>query len=100
MSMGLPLVVTAVGAIPDTVQQPDLPPLAPGDAEALESALVRLADDPGLRVRCADANIRRTREYLSPNVVVPLYIDMWRTAAHPRRRVSAAWSSSEEFRSA
>lgn len=99
MSMGLPLVVTAVGAIPDTVHQPELHPLAPGDPQALKAALIRLADDPGLRARCADANVRRTREYLSPDVVVPLYVDMWRMAAHPAWRFSAA-PSSDESRSA
>jgi len=90
MSIGLPVVVTAVGAIPDTVQQPDLPPVEPGDVQALEAALIRVADDPELRARCADANLRRTREYLSPDAVIPLYIEMWCTACSVAGRSNSA----------
>lgn len=90
MSIGLPVIVTAVGGIPDTVRQPDLPPFEPGDGQALEAALIRVADDPELRARCADANLRRAREYLSPDAVIPLYIEMWRTACSGAGRSNSA----------
>jgi glycosyltransferase involved in cell wall biosynthesis len=81
MSVGLPLAVTQVGAIGATVCQPDLPPFPPGDTMALQAALTALADDPGLRVRCSEASLLRTAEFLSPEAVIPLFVEMWRSAS-------------------
>jgi glycosyltransferase involved in cell wall biosynthesis len=51
---GVPLVATAVGGLPELVG--DAAPLVPaGDLDALESAVNRLLDDPGLRQRYAAA---------------------------------------------
>jgi glycosyltransferase involved in cell wall biosynthesis len=57
MMFGLPLVASRVGGIPDLVREGENGLLVPpGDAEALAAALLRLADDPGLRARMSAAN--------------------------------------------
>jgi glycosyltransferase involved in cell wall biosynthesis len=52
MHAGLPVVATRVGALPDLVEEEESGLLVEiGDVDALEKALRRLAEDPGLR-RC------------------------------------------------
>jgi glycosyltransferase involved in cell wall biosynthesis len=84
MRAGLPLLVTAVGALPEAIDQPELPPLPPGDVDALSDALARLVSDEPLRVRCARANLDRVQSHLSPASVVPHFLAMWERAASRR----------------
>ncbi len=60
MLAGLPVVATGVGGVPDIVQDGVTGILVrPGDAGALADAVVRLADDVGLRHRMGEAGRHR-----------------------------------------
>lgn len=70
--MGLPLVGSNVGGIPDVVVDGESGLLAPpADPERLAGALRRLADDPGLARHLVDGARARTRRFFSWDVVVP-----------------------------
>lgn len=70
--MGLPLVGSNVGGIPDVVVDGESGLLAPpADPERLADALRRLADDPGLARHLVDGARARTRRFFSWDVVVP-----------------------------
>ena len=64
LAVGLPVVATAVGGVPDAVRQGVeglvVPPSRP---DLLAAALVELATDSALRARLADAALERGREY-------------------------------------
>ncbi len=64
MAVGLPLVATRVGALPEIVGTDNEAGLLvpPGDAEALAAALGRLLDDPELRSRLGSAGRRRVQD--------------------------------------
>jgi len=62
LARGLPVVATATGAIPDLVGDGGIV-IAPGDLEALASALTAMLGDADLRARLA-AGARRARERL------------------------------------
>jgi glycosyltransferase involved in cell wall biosynthesis len=84
MSVGLPIVSTAVGGIPNAVQQPGLPLLPPGDSEALAAAIRQLAEDPVGRVEIGRGNRRRIEERYSAEAVIPHMADVWMRAARGR----------------
>jgi glycosyltransferase involved in cell wall biosynthesis len=70
--MGLPLVGSNVGGIPDVVVDGESGLLAPpADPKALAEALRRLADDPALARRLVEGARERTRRFFSWDVVVP-----------------------------
>lgn len=58
MAMGLPVIVTAVGSIPDTMRAAGSqnPMVDPTDIEALYEAMRRLAEQPGLRASIGARN--------------------------------------------
>jgi glycosyltransferase involved in cell wall biosynthesis len=64
MAVGLPLVATKVGALPEIVGSDNTAGLLvpPGDAEALAAALGRLLDDPELRGRLGAAARQRVQD--------------------------------------
>jgi glycosyltransferase involved in cell wall biosynthesis len=63
MAAGLPVAVSAVGAVPEVIRQEvDGLVIPPGDAAALASALDRLAVDPDLRTRLGAAGAARCRD--------------------------------------
>jgi glycosyltransferase involved in cell wall biosynthesis len=63
MAAGLPVAVSAVGAVPEVIRQEvDGLVIPPGDAAALASALDRLAADPDLRTRLGAAGAARCRD--------------------------------------
>jgi glycosyltransferase involved in cell wall biosynthesis len=56
LSMGLPVVSTDVGGVPDTVEEGEQGLLVPpGDPVGLAAAIVRLVGDPALRSRMSEA---------------------------------------------
>ena len=55
LARGLPIVTTTGGAAAETVPDGAALKVSPGDPLALQQALRRLMDDPGLRARLADA---------------------------------------------
>ncbi len=62
MAVGLPVVATRVGGVPEIVQDGATGLLvAPGDEAALLTALNRLADDNALRAKMADAGREQVR---------------------------------------
>jgi glycosyltransferase involved in cell wall biosynthesis len=64
LAVGLPVVATEVGGVPDAVRQGvEGIVVPPGRPELLAAALAELANDPELRRELAGAALRRGREY-------------------------------------
>jgi glycosyltransferase involved in cell wall biosynthesis len=62
MSMGIPVVATTVGGLPEQIDHLENGVLVrPDDPEAIATWLVRLSDDPGLRQRLGRAGAERVR---------------------------------------
>lgn len=69
MYMGLPLIASNVGGIPEVLVDGQTGLLVPpGDEDSLASALLRLAADEGARRAMGDAGRRRVREEFDPRV--------------------------------
>jgi glycosyltransferase involved in cell wall biosynthesis len=67
MMSGVPVVATAVGGIPDAVENEREALLVPrGDAPALAAALTRVLDDPLLAARLSGAARARARAEYTP----------------------------------
>ena len=64
MALGLPVVATAVGGIPDVVTDGECGRLiAPEDVDALSAALIELGRDPALRRKLGEAAVRRAEAF-------------------------------------
>ena len=64
MALGLPVVATTVGGIPDVVTDGECGRLVePEDVDALASALVELGRDPALRRKLGEAAVRRAEAF-------------------------------------
>jgi len=71
MACSLPVVVSAVGAIPEVVEEGRGGEVVEaGDAAALAAAIDRLAADPALRWRMGQANRERVRERFTPEAAL------------------------------
>jgi glycosyltransferase involved in cell wall biosynthesis len=93
MSMGLPVVATRVGGIPDVLEDGVQGFLVPrGDAEAVGSAILRILEDGELARRMGQRGRERVREMQDPGpqarALRDLYAALLREAAGPgpRRR--------------
>jgi glycosyltransferase involved in cell wall biosynthesis len=83
MALGLPVVATSVGGIPD-VLVPDAGVLVPpGDAPALARALASILDDPAARARCQALRQAVVEEY-SFDAGIQRYSDLLRRASESR----------------
>jgi glycosyltransferase involved in cell wall biosynthesis len=70
MAMGVPVVATAVGGVPELVAHGETGFLyAPGDVGALTGSLRQLLDDPALRRRMGQTARERAQRTFAPAVV-------------------------------
>lgn len=84
--MGLPLVGSDAGGIPDVVVDGESGLLVPeADARALAERLLRLADDPALAKRLVEGARARTRRLFSWDVVIPHLEGVYRKVVGPGR---------------
>jgi glycosyltransferase involved in cell wall biosynthesis len=84
MAAGVPAVATRVGGLAETAPDGAAELVAPGDAQALSAAVLRLLDDPGLALERREAGRAAARE---------------RTAAETARRLLAAYERALSRRS-
>lgn len=83
--MGLPLVGSDVGGIPDVVVQGESGLLAtPGDPKSLASHLLALADSPELARQLVEGARSRTRRMFSWDVVIPHQLGIYEKVASKR----------------
>jgi glycosyltransferase involved in cell wall biosynthesis len=85
MVMGLPVVGSSSGAIPEVLGPAGLV-VPEDDAEALAAALARLRDDPALRERLGEEGRNRFRREFS----IPVYADRIAASLRLRPRVGSA----------
>jgi glycosyltransferase involved in cell wall biosynthesis len=80
MAAGLPVVASAVGGVPEVVDDTTGALVPPGDPAALASALVRLVADPGLRERLGNAGRRRAEHDFSVDEFRRAHVEVYRAA--------------------
>lgn len=84
MASGLPVVASRVGGIPEVVVDGETGLLVePGNASEIASAVLRLAESPGLRARMGARGRERARSY-SWDVLVPRVLAVYREALQER----------------
>jgi glycosyltransferase involved in cell wall biosynthesis len=86
MAAGLPIVATAVGDVPQLVTADTGELVAPGDPERLASSMLRLIEDPGLRVRQGAAARRRVAEDFCSDAWAHRILDLYRELCRSRGR--------------
>lgn len=74
MSLGLPIVASEVGGIPDVVHPDGGILVSPNDPKALARAFVRLAEDTDLRREMGSAARARYEKLFSPEAVLPVLL--------------------------
>jgi glycosyltransferase involved in cell wall biosynthesis len=77
MAHAKPIIATAVGGVPDVVDDESGILVPPEDGEALAAAMVRLAADADLRRRMGLAARKRYEQLFTPRVVLPLLVDFY-----------------------
>jgi glycosyltransferase involved in cell wall biosynthesis len=81
MACGLPVITTAVGAIPEAVQGGETGLIVPTEnSEALADAIHQLLTDPALARRLADAGHRHVRERFSASAMLDAMEKVYREA--------------------
>ncbi len=89
MAMGLAVVGTHAGGIPEAVEDEVTGVLVPpGQADALAAALVRLLGDAGLRARMGEAGRARVRAEFGVDRLVEKTLAVYRTVAGQRPETS------------
>ncbi len=87
MAMGLPVISTPVGSIPEIVSDGATGLLvAPRDTDALRAALVALAGDPAQRRRLGDAAATRARERFADTLMLDRMEAIFQRVLAERRR--------------
>lgn len=87
MAMGVPVVATTVGGIPESVSDGETGILVPpGNGAAIRDALVKLGDDPALRKTMGETGRRRVREQFSIEANIAkteaLYLEVLQAGGH------------------
>ena len=77
MAQGLPVIASAVGGIPDMLDDGAGLLVPVGDAGALADAMLSLAGDAGLRSRMGRAARERYESVFSPQAVLPLLLQTY-----------------------
>ena len=91
LSSGVPVVSTAVGGIPDSLDQGRAGTLVPaGDATALASALLRLMRDTNQRAKLASRGRAWVQAEYSEDSMVKRYEALYRGASASMARVEEA----------
>jgi glycosyltransferase involved in cell wall biosynthesis len=81
MALGLPIVASDVGGIPDVVSADAGILIQTQDSGAMAEAIIRLARDPQLRKRMGEAARKRYEQIFSPEAVLPLLLDTYQRLA-------------------
>jgi glycosyltransferase involved in cell wall biosynthesis len=85
MSYGIPAIASRVGGIPDIIEDGVSGLLVPpGDPQALANAIERVARDPALARRLADAGRARLRTHFSWDVITARWDELYRTVSTTR----------------
>ena len=77
MACGKPIIASEVGGIPDMIGEESGILVPAGDTLALTDAMLRLAQDEGLRKRMGAAAKERYQKLFSPKAVVPLMLETY-----------------------
>jgi glycosyltransferase involved in cell wall biosynthesis len=77
MSHAKPIIATAVGGVPDIVEDDMGILVPPDDMKALAAAMSRLAADADLRLRMGQAARKKYEQLFTPRVVLPLLVDFY-----------------------
>jgi glycosyltransferase involved in cell wall biosynthesis len=85
LACGLPVVASAIGGIPEIVDDGRTGFLVPaGDGDALAGAIRRLLDDPEARAAMGRAARATALERYSHHALIPEYLEMYRSGGRPR----------------
>lgn len=79
MACRVPVISTTGGALPEVVGDAGIL-VRPGDAEALENAIIDLLDDPAKRERLADAGYERVKKLFTWHSTAKQVVDVYREA--------------------
>ena len=78
MATGLPVVTTPVGAIPEIIENGYNGFLIePGDHEALAKRIVQILDEPTLREKMSQANIKTIKSGFLPDTVTTKFDELY-----------------------
>ena len=81
MCFGCPSVATAVGGVPEVIEEGKSGLLVPsGDVEGLSKGVSKMIADANYRKKLGAAARERAKRYFSPDVIVPQYEEMYRRA--------------------
>src|SRR6202171_1560234 len=78
MACGKPIIASEVGGIPDMIGEESGILVPAGDKRALTEAILRLAQNEGLRKQMGVAAKERYQKLFSPKAVVPLMLETYR----------------------
>ena len=77
MSFGLPIITTRVGGIPDHLKEGiNAIFIQPNNPSSLANAVVRLLNDPKLRLEMRQANLTKSKDF-APETVGHQYVDIF-----------------------